>query len=589
MLFGRPQLTHAHVTRKGCVYYFRRRLPAPYNGEIGLSLRTKLYREAEHLAHLLNQRLMEALASRQSRINLVPILREYLDELRSSYREAHRSTPSHQSVFGLQTYDEDPLDFDLAHIDEIVGELRERIARRDWGGAGGNLRALMVAHSIPEAQRIELAEGLLAVDLKALRELRERLLGNIPVPEDEAAGFRTPLSPSVPKGPVLSEIVEPFLAAMAQKKVRPWPDDDVRKARSVYSLFEDYCGDKSLSEYKRSEVYEFYRALALLPKHHGKRPRDRNKTMQERIADAEGTRLTAKTMEGYATKLIALFERHRNEDDLNWINPAEGFDKFEEIGEASISRKMWEGEPLQKLLQAPVWTGAASEARPRTPGEHVYANERYWLPILALYHGARLEELARLVRAEVVTEGDITYLNITDEDPPGTELERKKRVKTEAAKRRVPLHRKVLELGFLDYVERVAPKPDSYLFPRLKPDPRKSGHRSGKFSQWFTEYRRDAGIDDPRYVFHSFRAGVATKLLSASPAIPIGHIVALVGHEHEIAQAQNAQTLFANYLKAGQIPLAALQAAVNAVHFPEATFRKPTEYSDGTAFGIRAM
>ena len=45
----------SHMTRKRGVYYYRRRLPKPHQGELALSLLTRRYREAEHLAALLDQ------------------------------------------------------------------------------------------------------------------------------------------------------------------------------------------------------------------------------------------------------------------------------------------------------------------------------------------------------------------------------------------------------------------------------------------------------------------------------------------------------------------------------------------------------
>ena len=145
--------------------------------------------------------------------------------------------------------------------------------------------------------------------------------------------------------------------------------------------------------------------------------------MQERIAaaaqDQALQKLTAKTMEGYATRLIPLFDYFKDEDDPTWFNPAADFGKFEELGEASRVRKMWDGEPLKALFSSPVWTGCSSERFPRKAGPCIFANERYWLPILALFHGARLEELARLVGSEVREEGGIHYLAITDHEPTG--------------------------------------------------------------------------------------------------------------------------------------------------------------------------
>lgn len=600
MSLGHPQVTHitgVHVTRKGRVYYYRRRLPQPLAGEVGLSLRTANFREAEWLACCIDAKLPDLLRPPVTSRDLGPVLRAYLDELRQDYAERHRSTPPGRSMFYVPVTDHaDPIDVDLDFIDEHVAEHREAIGRRNWGRVREVVTDLMKAHEIPEDRRAELAEGVLAADIAALAETRERLLGRVPptaAHDTQRAQPDTSVAPAAmpagPRGPRMSEVEDGFLAAMQRKKVKPWPDDEVRKARSVYKMFREWCEDKPLNEYRRSDVYNFYEALAQLPRNHGKSPADRERTMLERIeaaADQDGKRLTAKTMEGYATRLIAIFDYGHDVDDPSWTNPAEGFGKFAELGEASMSRAMWEGDPLTTLLAAPVWTGCSTEERPRTPGPNIIANERFWLPVLALYSGARLEELARLVRGEVLEDAGIPYLSITDDEPVGPDGElvaRKARVKTKAGVRRVPLHPAVLSLGFLDYVRHIAPQPADFLFPRLKADPKKGNQRSGKFSQWFTAYRRDVGVNDPRYVFHSFRHGVATKLLSSSGAT-IGNIVALIGHEHDIAKAMQAETLIGNYLRADQIPLRDLADTINRVAFPEANIGRPTVFSDGTPF-----
>lgn len=602
MPFSHPQLTHtsAHITRKGRIYYYRRRLPKPRCGEVGFSLRTDRYREAEYLAVCLDSRLREAIELDVATKDVTSILRQHLQQLLEQFRSSFRETPPPRSIF-LQpaSCNEDSVDADLEMAEELIAQRREDIGRRNWVRVYEDTAELMRAHGVPEEQRAELAEGVLANEITAYEELRDRLRGRLPIRtagKDEmhanTARFEAEQEEASRPEPRLSTLEEEFFAAMKGKNIRPWPAEEIRKARSVFSLFRDWCGDKPFSAYKRSEIYDFYKALAQLPRNHGKSPVDRQRTMQERIEaalDNDVPRLTAKTMEGYATRLIALLDYFRDPDKVDWINPTAGFAKFEELGRASMTRKMWEGEPLRQLLAAPVWTGCASEARPKSPGEYIYANERYWLPILALYQGARLEELARLVREEICQEDGIVFLNITDEEPiseDGKPVARKARVKTAAAKRRVPLHRAVLELGFLDYVEHIAPNGGDFLFPKLKANSRRDNHRSGKFSQWFTEYRRNVGVDDPRYVFHSFRAGVATKLLS-SPGVAMGCVIALIGHQHEIAATADAHTLFNNYLKSRQIPLGELQDTINRVTFPEAHgLRRPTVFGDGSSFPV---
>lgn len=44
----------SHITRKRRVYYYRRRLPKPFIGEVAISLRTKVFLEADWLSQCLN-------------------------------------------------------------------------------------------------------------------------------------------------------------------------------------------------------------------------------------------------------------------------------------------------------------------------------------------------------------------------------------------------------------------------------------------------------------------------------------------------------------------------------------------------------
>jgi hypothetical protein len=81
-----------------------------------------------------------------------------------------------------------------------------------------------------------------------------------------------------------------------------------------------------------------------------------------------------------------------------------------------------------------------------------------------------------------------------DDDGPG------KSVKTDESVRKVPIHRRLIEAGFLDYVNSLD---GSKLFPRVKPDSR--GRWSGRVSNWFGEYRRKLGIVERWTDFHALR------------------------------------------------------------------------------------
>lgn len=96
--------------------------------------------------------------------------------------------------------------------------------------------------------------------------------------------------------------------------------------------------------------------------------------------------------------------------------------------------------------------GRVLKKRPFTDDElsKVFQGLRYdkawkkWIVLLAMFTGARVNEIAQLTPDDVSVEGGVPVIRITDEGEGQV-------VKTEASRRKVPVHAKLVELGFLDY------------------------------------------------------------------------------------------------------------------------------------------
>jgi hypothetical protein len=179
----------------------------------------------------------------------------------------------------------------------------------------------------------------------------------------------------------------------------------------------------------------------------------------------------------------------------------------------------------------------------------IIRDDKYWLPLLGLYHGNRLEEFAQLHRSDVRCEDGIWYMDINDDD--------QKQLKNDQSKRRVPVHPFVLELGFLEYVKNTAREPKARIFPQLRPGgpDKKLGFF---FTKWWTQYRKDIGVYQKKLDYHSFRGGVTTKLSAAK--IPLDVRNELLGHEGQSIDQQN-------YLKG--LPLRILADAIACIEWPE--------------------
>ena len=165
------------------------------------------------------------------------------------------------------------------------------------------------------------------------------------------------------------------------------------------------------------------------------------------------------------------------------------------------TRRPWNNYELSRLFSSPVYTGCLNERRRSVDGRLVIKDCLYWLPIVALYTGARLEELCQLYSRDLKRSQGIYYLQIKETEDENGRLTQ--RLKNTSSQREVPVHRKLIELGFIDWAKN---HEHDMLFKidTIGPDQK----WSSRFSRQFGKYKRTIGINDTGVVFHSFRHNV---------------------------------------------------------------------------------
>lgn len=144
----------------------------------------------------------------------------------------------------------------------------------------------------------------------------------------------------------------------------------------------------------------------------------------------------------------------------------------------------------------------------------------FWLPMLALFTGARVNELSQMDIADIQKHGEIWALSINDE---GDKL-----LKTAAATRLIPIHHTLIECGFLDYVKDAA-KYGTKLFPYLTPD--QFGSYGNRTSERWGKYLDELHITDRQKGFHSFRS-TSNGCLKHN-GVTEENRCQFVGHEHD--------------------------------------------------------
>lgn len=149
---------------------------------------------------------------------------------------------------------------------------------------------------------------------------------------------------------------------------------------------------------------------------------------------------------------------------------------------------------------------------------------QFWLPMVCLYTGARIEEPASILLKDVKEiDGTLAFYLSGDGNEGG---------KNEAAPRWVPVHPELIKAGFSDYVAQVRKEGHEFLFPDIYDHPQHG--RTHEPSNYFTEYRRSVGVGKQKgegkstKTAHSFRSTIVSALAEADVSEDIRKRI--VGH-----------------------------------------------------------
>ena len=341
----------------------------------------------------------------------------------------------------------------------------------------------------------------------------------------------TPADPKTsPPKDLLSKLVEDTVAKAYPKGRTVAAEKSIGKERRqctrVLTQFVEAVGDKSLSDLRQMDVAHYVDLLACLPKIYGRNEADRQRSLRELVERAEDlpddqVGLAAGTVNrniGHIKRLLR-YARSRG------MRPAESIElsdlRQKDRRDARSVREAFDVEDLALLARHPVWSGCKSEGRRHEPGREIIHDGLYWGPLLAAYTGARREEIMGLRIEEVQLDGVIPFLAIQPNVNRG--------LKNDAAVRDLPLHSRIMELGFADYVAGLKACGEVDLFPELRPTSEAESFGSNLYKKWKKAKDVALGARGERKIFHSFRHTVITHLRHETD-VPKLAVTSLVGH-----------------------------------------------------------
>lgn len=266
--------------------------------------------------------------------------------------------------------------------------------------------------------------------------------------------------------------------------------------------FADYIGDIGIGEITGTDCFEYRDALAVMP---ASMPRaQRALPFTELVARYEGRndvlRVAPASVKKYLGAVQALLGLVFQEQFIP-ANVAAGI-KVEGYSKKS-DRRPFAKDELTRLFASPLFTISWSTGKVRRTVSDATLR---WLFILGLCTGGRIEELGQILLSDVKQECGVWYIDVSDHIPAQdaeSDQTLSKRTKTDSSVRVIPIHPRLIALGFIDHVAALRAAKQVKLFADLRPDDLlvQTKEASRLAARVIDRYVST----DPRLVFHSFR------------------------------------------------------------------------------------
>jgi integrase len=337
-------------------------------------------------------------------------------------------------------------------LTELEQDITDDIARDDTSAIRDEALTLLAYEGIDlsrthAAHLAEYLKRFLSAELDLIREQLGRLNAS-----------RTP-TPPLPVEPLDTDDWENFIENWVS--VRKPKEGTIASVRAEIARFRKFSSDKSPVDVTAGDVRAYVNFLLQTVS------RNRVKVILSLIRPVVGTAIEEE-ITSLGQNPFSAVTVHVSEKDIRSYQP-------------------FSAGQLQTFFDGPVHRHGE---RPGKGGR----DAAFWLPLLALFAGVRLEEAGTLTTASVFQRVGSYWIKIGESKSANSSL------------REVPVHGVLEEKGFIEFVERQRRQRggNATLFPNLRPKTI-DGKKTRMYSTWVNEYIDALVIDDAQYTFHSFR------------------------------------------------------------------------------------
>jgi integrase len=301
--------------------------------------------------------------------------------------------------------------------------------------------------------------------------------------------------------------------------------DTLRQDRVAISSFVELIGsDRSLRSVKPTEVREWRNAMAAVPVGYRKRKDFSGLSLRQAVevaAKVGAQKPSLLTVNKNLSGLSSFFVWAKREGYAE-SNPCDGL-RYD-ADKRKNPRPPFTVDQLNAMLTSPLFVGFAEDGQEHIRGNVKTRDWRFWIPLVCLFTGARIGEIAQLRVDDVECHEGHWFIHIRHSERTG---QRTKNGKSRIA----PMHSILEKIGFVGFAQdqqkRALGSGDQRLFPELMLNEREQHGRASRF--WRT-YLARIGVKEGAdgHGTHSFRHGMADQLRLAGYhdseiAVVLGH------------------------------------------------------------------
>ena len=294
--------------------------------------------------------------------------------------------------------------------------------------------------------------------------------------------------------PKLSEMKEEFIG---ERLLSGFSPKSTRELESTIDDLIEIIGDIPILKVTPNNARDFKKIISSLPKYRNQSPRYRGLTIKQ-ILSLDGVEgQEPKNINKLIYRVRVFFKWLKN--NYSEYVPQNHFDGLS-IQEKKFDkpRDIFTNKELHKIFDTTPFLNNTI----RNPHRRNKLAS-YFVPIIAIHTGMRLEEICQLRLEDVYKEGTVDIIRVT--------ISKETKLKTVTSQRIVPIHENLKRVGFLEYCNYMKKQKKERVFWDLTKSRDGYGRNIGRY---FMEYLRKVGVYEfQSKVFHSLRHSFITNLL----------------------------------------------------------------------------